>query len=227
VRTAGLGLLALLVVGLPPVGAQQLPKLPRLTGHPAEDFAAATKPAAKPDPAAPLPCMDIRVLTKLTPDNLVPTFRGCKIEVIGQLVKDTSAALDSAKAFTGSATGGAAGNAAGAVVGDNDAINCLTPALALFKAAMPTQAVAAVQPVPAVLNADGSVKVPAVQAVPATPANDPGPVLLYQKYREFTLAGALTSCQAWFNGPINATAAAGLGGAATVAGGAALLLPKP
>jgi hypothetical protein len=223
VRRAGLGLLLALLT--PVVHGQQLPKLPRLTGHPAEDFAAAAaKPASKPDPAAPLPCMDIRVLTKLTPDNLVPTFRGCKIEVIGQLVKDTSAALDSAKAFTGSAT---AGSAAGAVVGDNDAINCLTPALALFKAAMPTQAVAAVTPVPAVLNADGSVKVPAVQAVPAVAANDPGPVLLYQKYREFTLAGALTSCQAWFNGPINATAAAGLGGAATVAGGAALLLPKP
>jgi hypothetical protein len=218
-------LLAGAALAVPPVPAQTPLKLPRLTGHPVEDLQAVAKPAAsKPDPAAPLPCMDIRVLTKLTPDNLVPTFRGCKIEVIGQLVKDTSAALESAKAFTGSATGTAAG---GATVGDNDAINCLTPALALFKAAMPTQAVAAVTPVPAVLNADGSVKVPAVQAVEAVPANDPGPVLLYQKYREFTLAGALTSCQAWFNGPINATAAAGLGGAATVAGGAALLLPKP
>jgi len=218
-------LAASLLVLAGPVSGQGLKQL-KFTGHPSEDFqeAVASVKPAKADPAAPLPCMDIRVLTKLTPDNLVPTFRGCKIEVIGQLVKDTSAALESAKAFTGSATGTASNSSA--PVGDNDAINCLTPALALFKAAMPTQAVAAQDAVPAQLNADGSVKVPAIPAVPAVPANDPGPVLLYQKYREFTLAGALTSCQAWFNGPINATAAAGLAGAATAVGAVGLLAPK-
>jgi hypothetical protein len=60
----------------------------------------------------------------------------------------------------------------------------------------------------------------------AAPAQDPGPILLYQKYREFTLAGGLTACQTCFNGPINATAAVGVAGAGTIVAGAALLAPK-
>jgi hypothetical protein len=164
--------------------------------------------------SAALPCMDISMITKLTPENLVPTMKACVQDVNNQLVTDTQRALDSAKAFSGNATGNSA------AVGDNDAINCLTPALALFKAAAVIPAVPAQD---AVLNPDGSIKTP---AVPGTPEIDPGPILLYQKYREFTLAGALTSCQAWFNGPINATASAGIGGVASAAGAAALLAPK-
>ena len=182
------------------------------------------------DPKAALPCMDISVLFKLTPANLVPTMKGCMQDINNQLVSDTQRALDSAKAFTGSATGTTAS-------GDQDAINCLSPALALFKAAailpdVPAiPAKDAVPEVPAVLNPDGSIKTPAIPAVPAVaavPAKtdvDPGPFLLFQKYREFTIVGGLTSCQAWVNGPLNATAAAGIAGAAAVTGGAALLAP--
>lgn len=166
----------------------------------------------KADPVAALPCMDIKMLVKLTPENLVPTMKACVQDLNNQLISDTSRALDSAKTYT--TTGSSA------AIGDNDAVNCLTPALALFKAAAIVPAVVGVD---AVLNTDGSVKVPAVAA---TPELDPGPVLLFQKYREFTLAGALTSCQAWFNGPINATTAAGVAGVGTAVAGAALLAPK-
>lgn len=168
-----------------------------------QQVAAVTKPA---DTATALPCMDISVLTKLTPQNLVPTLKGCEIAGVNQLVTDTSRALDSAKAFTGSATGTTAS-------GDNDAINCLTPGLALFKAA------AIIPAVPAILNADGTVQTPAVAEI------DPGPILLFQKYREFTIVGGLTSCQTWLNGPVNATAAAGIAGVGAAMAGAALL-PK-
>ena len=154
----------------------------------------------KPDPSTALPC-DFKMLTKLTADNLVPTMKACAQDVNNQLVSDTSRALASAQAYgcNGSTTG---------CSGDGDAINCLQPALAIFKAG-------------AIIPA-----VPATATTPAVPEQDPGPILLYQKYREFTLAGALTSCQAWFNGPINATAAAGIAGVATAVSGAALLVPK-
>jgi hypothetical protein len=187
--------------------------------------------------SAALPCMDMTMLPKLTLLNLMPTMKACVQDLNGQLVTDTQRALDSAKAFTGSATGSGTGTASGTVIGDNDAINCLTPALALFKAAMIIPAVAAVPAVdavaaqPAVLNLDGSLKTPAVAAVAAVPAVagspevDPGPILLGQKFREFTLAGGITSCQAWVNEPVQAVNAAAAGGVAAVAG-AALLLPK-
>lgn len=160
--------------------------------------------AAAPDPVTPLPCT-FQMLIKLTPANLLLTIKQC---IAGKLVSDTQRALDSAAAF------GTTGK------GDADAVNCLTPALAIFQAGVETPAV---PEAPAVLNTDGSVKTPAVAAIPA---QDPGPILLYQKYREFTLSGALTACQSWFNGPINATAAAGIAGVGTVVGAAAVLIPK-
>jgi len=154
-------------------------------------------------PATPLPCT-FQMLIKLTPANLLATINQC---IADKLVSDTQRALTSAQAYGGSTKG------------DADAVNCLTPALAMFQAGVE---VPAVPEVPAVLNPDGSVKTP---DVPAVPAQEPGPILLYQKYREFTLSGALTSCQSWFNGPINATAAAGLGAASTAIGAAAVLAP--
>jgi hypothetical protein len=162
------------------------------------------KPA---DPTAALPCMDIRFVTKLTPENLVPTMKACAEDLNSHLVSDTQRALDSATAYVGPNGGNP---------GDNDAVNCLKPALALFKAAAIIPAVPAV---PAVLNADGTVKTPAVDAVPE---QDPGPILLFQKYREFVLAGAITSCQSWVNTPVNATIAAGAGGLGAAAGAAVL-----
>lgn len=182
----------------------QTPKRPALTGNIVRDIEnanrqtrAAVTGQPAPDSSAPLACT-FQMLTKLTPENLLPTINQC---IANKLVADTQRALASAQAY------GTSGK------GDVDAVNCLTPALAIFQAGVETPAQ------DAVLNPDGSVKTPAV------PAQEPGPILLYQKYREFTLSGALTSCQAWFNGPINATAAAGLGAASTAIGAAAVLAP--
>lgn len=171
---------------------------------------AGTKAAPAPDATAAQPC-GVKMLGKLTPDNLVPTIKGCLSDVNVDLVGDTQRALDSAKAFVGNG-GGAAG--------DGDAVNCLTPALAIFKAGVQVPAVPAKAAVPATETT------PAIAAVAAVPAQDPGPILLTQKYREFTLAGGLTACQAWINGPINATAAAGVGAAASALSAAAVLAPK-
>ena len=197
-----------------PMGAQA--KEPKLTGNLIQDIKDNAAPATPAASTAPLPCMDITMLPKLTVTNLLPTMKACIQDVNNQLVTDTQRALDSAKAYTGSATGTAA-------MGDQDAINCLTPALALFKAAA---IVPAVPEVPAVLNADGTVK---TAAIPGTPELDPGPFLLGQKFREFTLAGGLTSCQAWINEPIQAVNAAAAGAVGSIAGavaGAAILAPK-
>lgn len=160
-----------------------------------------------PDTAAPLTC-DFKMLTRLTPENVVPTLKTCLSDANSTLVADTQRALDSAKSFAGPS---------GGATGDGDGINCLTPAVSLFQAGVQIPAV------PAVIAADGTVTTPAV------PAKDPGPILIWQKYREFTLSGALTSCQAWFNGPVQATiaASAGAGGAIiATAAGAAALVPK-
>lgn len=160
---------------------------------------------APTDSATALPC-DFKMLTKLTPENLIPTQKACLSDVAQKLVNDTQRALASAKAYVGPNGGNP---------GDGDGINCLTPGLAIFKAGVQVPAV------PAVMSADGTTVV-----TPEVPAQDPGPILLYQKYREFTLAGGLTACQTWFNGPINATAAAGVAGAGTIVAGAAILAPK-
>lgn len=155
-----------------------------------------------PAPAsdAPLAC-DFKMFTHFTPENLIPTLKGCFANGDAKIVKDATNALASAKAFKGN-------------IGDGDGINCLTPGLEIIKAG------AVIAYVPAVMSTDGTTVM-----TPEVPAQDPGLITLYQKYREFTLAGGLTACQTWFNGPINATAAAGAGGVATAIGAAALL-PK-
>lgn len=168
-----------------------------------------SKDDAAADPTAALPCMDITMLKKLTLANLQPTLKACVQDANNQLVTDTQRALDSAKNYT--PTG------AKEPTGDSDAVNCLTPALALFQAA------AFVPAKPAVLNEDGSVKTEAV------PEQKPGPILLAQKYREFTLAGGLTSCQSWINAPINATISAGgqaVTGALGIGAAAVAIAPK-
>jgi hypothetical protein len=75
---------------------------------------------------------------------------------------------------------------------DAPAIACLTPVLAIIKAAAGTVVTPAVPAVPANPNAT-----PPVAAVPAVPAvmSYPGPVTLFQKIREFGLAGGVPSCK--------------------------------
>lgn len=190
---------------LPSIAMAQSPlPRPRLPFDPLklnDKTIAGTKVAAEP-----LVC-DFHILTQLKPDNLVEVIKTCVDKQKQELVDTTQRALDSAKSFAPNP--------------DQDAINCLTPALALFKAAQTIPAVTAQDAVPATATT------PAIPAVAAQPEREPGLILLFQKYREFVLAGALTSCQSWVNTPVNATVAAGAGAAATGIGAAAILAPKP
>lgn len=219
-------LLAILIVGLNPAMAQVktpqqiISDLKAANARLSQKVTTAVTPSA--DATAALPCMDISVLIKLTPSNLVSTLKGCEQDGIKQLISDSSRALASAQAYVGP-NGGSPG--------DSDGIACHKPALALFQAAQNIPAIPgspAVDAVPAVLNPDGSTKTPAVAAVPAVPPTPeiiPGPILLYQKFGEFVMAGGLTSCPTWFNKPINAVGAAGVAGVGAIAG-VALLAPK-
>lgn len=157
------------------------------------------------DPTAPVAC-GFKMFVHLTPDNLEQTVKNCVAKANSTLISDVKGALDSATAYNNN-------------TGDKDGMACLQPAYAIVQAAAFAPYVPAV---PAVMNADGTVKTPEVSAIES---KEPGLVTLFQKYREFTLSGGLTACQNWINQPTQLTAAAGVSGLATVAG-AALLLPK-
>lgn len=75
---------------------------------------------------------------------------------------------------------------------DGTAVACLTPALAIATAAQGT---------PAVVAADGTV---------TTPAKYPGPILIFQKYREFVNAGGPSNCKTAVQSTINGTVASAL-----------------
>ncbi len=187
-----------------------------------------------PDKTAALPCMDISVLTKLTPFNIVSTIKGCEQDGIRQLISDSSRALASAQAYVGP-NGGA--------TGDGDGIACHKPALELWKVALivpavPDQPAILAQPaIPAqveILNSDGSIKTPASPeipavaakaAVPGTPELVAGPILIGQKFSEFVKSGGITSCKTWINNQINAVASAAAGAVGDVIAGTALI-PK-
>jgi hypothetical protein len=162
----------------------------------------------KQDPTAAVAC-NSKMFVHLTPDNLEQTFKNCIAQANGQLIDDVQNALASAKSYQ--------------TTGDKDGIACLEPALNIVKAAAFTPAVAAKDAVPATATT------PEIPAVAAVPAKEPGLVTLFQKYREFTLAGGLTACQNWINGPTQLTIAAGanaIATGATVATGVAILAPK-
>lgn len=75
---------------------------------------------------------------------------------------------------------------------DNVALGCYTPALALAEAGLGT---------PAVVGADG------VETSPARPA---GPILIFQKFREFVNAGGIVNCKTVVQSTVNGTVAGAL-----------------
>lgn len=153
------------------------------------------------------PTCDFGTFQVITPQNLVGILQAC-----GQkLVNDSQAALDSATAAK-----------------DTTAISCLTPGTALFKAGIGTPATPGTPEVPANPgNPSATPPIPAtpeIPAVAAVPAQLGGPILLFQKYREFVNAGGISACESW----VNTVVAAQVGTAAGVAGaaiGAAAILP--
>jgi hypothetical protein len=70
---------------------------------------------------------------------------------------------------------------------DKPGIDCLTPALAIVQAAVVK---------PAVTAPDGTV---------TTPGQAPGVILIFQKFREFTLANGPTACKNWVQSTVNGT----------------------
>lgn len=193
---------------VPPAMAQTPRPRPALTGDLVKDTKAAIDQknaafaAANPaGPNDPNVSCDFNIFLGLTPKNLESAIKKCVSDGVGTLVDDTTRALDSAKSYGDSGKG------------DGDAINCLTPGLAILKAGVIIPAIAEVK------DASGNVTTPAV------PAKAPGLILLFQKYREFVLAGGLTSCKTWVDTAVNATATQAVNSAAGIVG-AALLLPK-
>lgn len=146
---------------------------------------------------------NFNIFANLNPKNLQATIRACVSDANSNIEPDVGSALASAKIYSGS--------------GDQTAIQCLDPAHAIVVAAIEKPAVDAVPAQAATATA------PAVAAVAAVPAYKPGLITIFQKFREFVLAGGPTACQNWVNGTINgavAPAAGALVGA--VAAGAAL-----
>jgi hypothetical protein len=224
--------------------AKPLPKLkpPAITGDPIADVktdlqnlglipvpGAATGVTKNTD--GTVSC-SFNIFANLNPNNLLATIQACVSDVNSTFEPDVSAALDSANAYAGS--------------GDQTAIQCLQPALAIVQAgigrpgvaavaaspavpaipaveAVPAQAATATSPaVPAVAAVAAVPAIPAVAAVTGVPAYKPGAITLFQKFREFTLAGGPTACQNWIQGTINAAVAPAVGAVAGVAGAAVL-----
>lgn len=182
--------LALALLAAPALA--QAKKKPALTGNPVQDFQNAVNNAGSPSASnstTALPC-DFNLFANLNANNLIASVHACiqsKVEgeIIAPLMLDTQAALASAQAYNGT--------------GDTTGINCLKPGLSILQAAAgvtPAPA-AATQPAsstPATSTAPAATAAPAPSAASTT---QPGPVLLFQKWREFVLAGGPAACKSW------------------------------
>jgi hypothetical protein len=205
-----------------PVGSLHAQPLPRkrlppplaLTGDPIADI--------KTDIAGVLPAAGVtknadgtvacnfNVFANLNPKNLIATIQACVSDANSTFEPDVAAALASAQSYSGAGSNGGSGDAA--------AIQCLQPGLAIVQAGIQRPAVAAQAAVPATATT------PAIPAVAAVAAYKPGAITLFQKFREFVLAGGPSACQNWVNGTVQGAVlpAAGVVGAAV---GAAALVP--
>ena len=207
---------AFLLSAFLPMGHAMAQVLPRpraavpLTGDLGKDIKTAidqknaTFSAANPTgPNDPSVSCDFNIFVGLNPKNLEAAIKKCVSDGVGTLVDDTARALDSAQNFKPNP--------------DQDAINCLAPGLAILKAGVILPAVAEVK------DANGNITTAGVTA------KSPGLILLFQKYREFVLAGGLTSCKTWVDTAVNATATQAINnavGIGALGAGAALLAPK-
>ena len=149
---------------------------PAMTGNIAADIKTDLANAGiKQVTVQPGAACDFNVFAALDPKNVVTTIQNCVSDANKLFLPDVQAALDSATAYK-----------------DTPGIDCLTPALAIVKAAVGT---------PAVTAPDGSITTPAVQA---------GVILIFQKFREFTLANGPSACKNWVQSTINGAVAGAL-----------------
>jgi hypothetical protein len=149
------------------------------------------------DPTAPIGICTHQLFGLLTPQNLVPSLQACG----EKFLVDAQAALASAQTAK-----------------DQTGINCLSPAVPLIQAGIGT---------PGTPGSPGDpTATPPIAAVTAVPAEPPGFLLAFQKFREFVLAGGIAACQSYV-GTVVAAQAGTLAGTAGLAAGALILAPKP
>jgi hypothetical protein len=125
---------------------------------------------------------DFNIFSALVPSNVVAQIQNCVSDVNKQFLPDVQAAFDSATAAK-----------------DQPGMACLGPALNIVKAAIGVPAVAAVEAQP---NAT-----PPVAAVAAVPGTQPGVILIFQKFREFVLAGGPAACKTWATSTVSGATA--------------------
>lgn len=175
-RKLTLALLLLLVPSL--AMAQTQPKL-RLPIDPL----GLNKKSAATSPTPPSAC-DFSLFASLAADNVLQQINGCIQSQVSQganlFLPDVTNALASAVAYQ-----------------DQPGVACLKPALAIVQAAAGSPAVPATAEVPA------TAATPAVAAVAAIPAILPGPILIFQKFREFELSGGPAACKTWVNSTVS------------------------
>lgn len=197
--------LSMFLAGNQPAMAKDLKPL-AITGHPIADIKTdlgiAPPAAGVTNNSDGTVTCNFNIFANLNPKNLLATIQTCVSDVNSTFEPDVAAALASAQAYGGS--------------GDQTGIQCLQPALAIVQAGIARAAVAAAPAQPATPTS------PAVPAVVAVAAYSPGAITLFQKFREFTLAGGPTACQNWVNGTIQGAVAPVVGAVAGVAGAAAL-----
>lgn len=192
--------------------AAQLKK-PAVTGDPLKDIKTdlgiPNDVGVTKNPDGSIKC-DFNIFLILSPKNLESIVKACVTSADSTLVQDTQIALTSAQQFT---------QPQGGAPGDAMAVQCLQPGLAILTAAIPKPAIEAAAAQPATATT------PAVPAVAAVPAYNPGLITLFQKLREFGLAGGPSACQNWVNSTVQSIAApaagavVGAAGAAVVGGG--------
>jgi hypothetical protein len=160
-------------------------KKPVFTGNVVNDIQSAVtqQASAVATKSDGTPTCDFNIFALLNTQNVIQTLQACG----AKLLTDSQAALASAN-----------------TANDNIATACLTPGVALIQAGIGTPAVPAVEAVPATATT------PTIAAVPAVAAQLPGPVLIFQKFREFLNAGGITNCKAWVNNTVTAATASGL-----------------
>lgn len=175
---------AILLAILPGLALAQtpIPKPRAITGDAVKDIRNAITPGGgnsntgifgSEKPVANAPC-DFTLFTALKAENLLDQIKLC---LTAQLVQDVNLALDSATA-----------------VKDSVGISCLTPGLAMLKAGQE-----AAQPVaPPVAPPATTTDVPPINPVTSQPPTfNPRLILLFQKFREFGLAGGPSACKSW------------------------------
>lgn len=150
------------------------------TGDPIKDAKAAIN-GGQSQSAAKTTC-DFNLFAALNAQNVIKSIQDCigavQSDISNTFLADIQTALASAQKFNDGS-------------GDQPAVACLKPGLAIVVAGAGVPAIPAVAEIPATATS------PAIPAQAAVPAVYAGPITLFQKFREFELAGGPAACKTW------------------------------